>query len=348
MSEHSNGSADVVPAASAPGGLEQQFPDPGLPAHVHRRTDIDATAAKRAERTVVRLFLLSIAGTVLFVVAWYLFPVNGRLDNVATSRLLLGLGLGLALFCIGVGAVYWAKKLMPDVEVVEDRHPIASTPEEREGALEVLREGGEATGFGRRKMIWGSLTGALGALALPAIIPLKDLWIRDPQAKQPAALLSETMWKAGTRIVTDPLLEPIKATDIELGSVVHVLPEGIDKLEDPLDEKAKSAVLLIRLEPSEVAPPPPGRENWSYNGIYAYSKICTHMGCPVALYEQQTHNLLCPCHQSTFDVTQYCKVVFGPAARPLPQLAITVDADGYLVAQQGFTEPTGPSFWERG
>ena len=80
----------------------------------------------------------------------------------------------------------------------------------------------------------------------------------------------------------------------------------------------------------------------------AYSKICTHMGCPVALYEQQTHHLLCPCHQSTFDVTQDCKVIFGPAKRPLPQLAITVDADGYLVAKHGFTQPVGPSFWERG
>ena len=72
------------------------------------------------------------------------------------------------------------------------------------------------------------------------------------------------------------------------------------------------------------------------------------MGCPVALYEQQTHHLLCPCHQSTFDVTQDCKVIFGPAKRPLPQLAITLDADGYLVAKHGFTEAVGPSFWERG
>jgi ubiquinol-cytochrome c reductase iron-sulfur subunit len=113
-----------------------------------------------------------------------------------------------------------------------------------------------------------------------------------------------------------------------------------------LDEKTKAAVLLVRLEPGELKEAP-DRADWSYNGIVAYSKICTHVGCPVALYEQQTHHLLCPCHQSTFDVTEHAKVVFGPAAHPLPQLAITVDDDGYLVAQGDFSEPVGPSFWER-
>ena len=82
-------------------------------------------------------------------------------------------------------------------------------------------------------------------------------------------------------------------------------------------------------------------------GIIAFSKICSHMGCAVALYEQQTKHLLCPCHQSTFDVTRAAKVIFGPAARPLPQLDITVDGEGYLVARNPFSEPVGPSFWER-
>ena len=89
------------------------------------------------------------------------------------------------------------------------------------------------------------------------------------------------------------------------------------------------------------------RLSWTYEGIIAFSKICSHMGCAVALYEQTTKHLLCPCHQSTFDVTSAAKVIFGPAARPLPQLAITVDAEGYLVAQAPFTEPVGPSFWGR-
>jgi ubiquinol-cytochrome c reductase iron-sulfur subunit len=84
------------------------------------------------------------------------------------------------------------------------------------------------------------------------------------------------------------------------------------------------------------------------SGILCYSKICTHVGCPISLWEQQTHHLLCPCHQSTFDLADNGKVIFGPAGRSLPQLPITVDSEGYLVAQSDFREPVGPSYWERG
>jgi ubiquinol-cytochrome c reductase iron-sulfur subunit len=161
----------------------------------------------------------------------------------------------------------------------------------------------------------------------------------------PGKDLSTTMWKGGLKLLKDPQGTPVKAADLRIGSVVHIVPEGINDVEHYLEEKAKAAVLLMRLDPKDLDPVSvPG----SYEGIVAYSKICTHMGCPVALYEQQTHHLLCPCHQSTFDVTQNCKVVFGPAKRNLPQLAITVDTDGYLVAKEGFREAVGPSFWERG
>ena len=133
-----------------------------------------------------------------------------------------------------------------------------------------------------------------------------------------------------------------------MGSVFHVIPEGLNELEHgKLEEKAKAVVILIRLDP-RVLKIVPGREDWSFDGIIAYSKICTHVGCPVGLYEQQTHHLLCPCHQSTFDVTQDCKVIFGPAKRPLPQLKITVDTEGHLVADAPCQEAVGPSFWERG
>jgi ubiquinol-cytochrome c reductase iron-sulfur subunit len=113
-----------------------------------------------------------------------------------------------------------------------------------------------------------------------------------------------------------------------------------------LTEIATDAVLLIRLRPEEFNLDAE-RLSWTYEGIIAFSKICSHMGCAVALYEQNTKHLLCPCHQSTFDVTRAAKVLFGPAARPLPQLALALDAEGYLVAKQPFSEPVGPSFWER-
>ena len=154
------------------------------------------------------------------------------------------------------------------------------------------------------------------------------------------------MWKKGTRLTRDPSGTPIKASEVTLGSAFHVIPEGLEESEHKLEEKAKAAVLLMRLKPEDLHVSA-GREDWNYDGIVAYSKICTHVGCPVALYEQQTHHLLCPCHQSQFDITQEAKVIFGPAKRPLPQLPITVDSEGYLVAQSDFTEPVGPSFWER-
>jgi ubiquinol-cytochrome c reductase iron-sulfur subunit len=241
----------------------------------------------------------------------------------------------------------------------------------------MLREGGDEAGFlPRRKMIWATLTGALGAAGLLAVIPLKDLWTRN-RGTSPADQLSHTRWAKGIRLALDPTGEPIKPEDIPIGGVVHVLP-GIYKqggtgatgqsaggtggspgspsgttgqepreLDLSLNDRAKAAVLVMRLAPGtyEVRPEHKG---WDYEGIFAYSKICTHVGCPVGLYEQTTHHLLCPCHQSTFDATRGCKVIFGPAARPLPQLAIMVDADGYLAAQHDFTVPVGPSFWERG
>ena len=92
---------------------------------------------------------------------------------------------------------------------------------------------------------------------------------------------------------------------------------------------------------------PEGEDSWTYEGILCFSKICTHVGCALGLYEQLTHHMLCPCHQSTFDLADNGKVIFGPAARHLPQLPIEVDDEGYIVAQSDFTEPVGPSFWER-
>jgi ubiquinol-cytochrome c reductase iron-sulfur subunit len=166
-------------------------------------------------------------------------------------------------------------------------------------------------------------------------------------AKDPVALLKQTMWEPGVRLARDPSGVPIKASEVTIGSAFHVIPEGLPDLTyHKIEEKAKAAVLLMRL-PLEDLNEDPEKASWSYEGIVAYSKICTHVGCPVALYEQHTHHLLCPCHQSTFDVKEHCKVTFGPAARALPQLPITVDDEGYLIAQSDFPEPIGPSFWER-
>lgn len=320
--------------------------DPGLPAHVHRRADIDEKYEKRAETQVAILFLLSALGTVLLIVS-YIFipqdifvfiPVMGE-QNV--HQLLLGLGMAIALFCIGAALIHWAKNLMPDEEVIAQRHEFRSDEEDRAEFVKTVKAGAASAGLGRRPLIKRSMGLALGLSGLTPLLLLRDL------GPLPKDELSKTSWKTGTHLVTDPGDRRIKATDLEVGAVAQVLPELPEgEHHRALSDIGKDAVLLIRLRPEEFNLDAE-RLSWTHEGIIAFSKICSHMGCAVALYEQQTKHLLCPCHQSTFDVTRAAKVIFGPAARPLPQLAITVDEEGYLVAQAPFNEPVGPSFWER-
>ncbi len=286
---------------------------------------------------------MSIVGSIVAVVAYFLFPIiPGDAGSVRLNNLLLGVGITLGLLGIGLGAVHWSKSLMDGHDLVEYRHPTRGTDATREKAVEVFHLGNKESGFTRRKMIRNTLIGALVVSPIPAVVLFRDL----APAEDPVPLLKHTMWEPDMRLTTDPEGTPIRASDLTLGSVVHVIPEGLNELHDKIEQKAKAAVLLIRLKPEDLQISA-GREDWSYNGIVAYSKICTHVGCPVALYEQQTHHLLCPCHQSQFDITREAEVIFGPAKRPLPQLPITVDDEGYLIARSDFTEPVGPSFWER-
>ena len=158
----------------------------------------------------------------------------------------------------------------------------------------------------------------------------------------PKNSLEKTSWTKGTYLVTDPGDRKIKAADLEVGAVAQVLPELAPGKTRQLSDIGKDAVLLIRLRPEEFQLDAE-RLSWTHQGIIAFSKICSHMGCAVALYEQQTKHLLCPCHQSTFDVTRAAKVIFGPAARPLPQLAITVDRKSTRLNSSHVSESRMPS-----
>ena len=318
--------------------------DPGLPSHVHRKADHDPAAAKRAERQVAILFGISSLGTLLLIASFFIpddifvfIPVMG--DQNA-HQLGLGLGMAISLFFIGMGAIHWAKTLMPDQEVIAHRHEFRSPDEDRKEFVDAVKEGAQASGLGRRSLIKRSLGAALGLSAISPLLLLRDL------GPLPGNDLKETSWKSGTYLVTDPGDRRIRASDLEVGAVAQVLPETDDPEHRKLNDIAKDALLLIRLRPEEFNLDAE-RLSWTHEGIIAFSKICSHMGCAVALYEQTTKHLLCPCHQSTFDVTRAAKVIFGPAARPLPQLNITVDDEGYLVARTPFTEPVGPSFWGR-
>jgi len=346
MSERVPSTDVVAPGSGEPGSgsgvVPATFPDPGHPPHRERRSDVDPKADKRAQRQVVLLFTLSILGTLGFLVAYVAFPPGETVASMRRSNLYLGLGLFLAMFAIGVAAVHWAKSLMNAHEKTEERHPLRSSDETRVSAVDMLREGAKDSAIGRRGVLQGAMVTALALAPLSIAVPI----VANVGGDWNVAALKHTIWRKGTKLARDPSGRPIKAVDVTIGSVFHVIPEGLEKTEHPLEEKAKAVVLVIRLDPADLTEAP-DRKGWSYDGIVAYSKICTHVGCPVALYEQQTHHLLCPCHQSTFDVADGAKVLFGPAKRPLPQLPIAVDAEGYLVAQSDFHEPIGPSFWER-
>lgn len=296
------------------------------------------------ERRIAGFFALSILGSVFAAVSYVVFPIiPGDMASVRLNNLTVGLGLAVALLGVGIGAVQWAKSLMHGHELVEERHPTRGSEEARQVAVETFQQANKESGFTRRSLIRNSLIGALAVAPVPAVVLFRDL----APAENPNVLMKQTMWAEGVRLTRDPSGVPIKASEVTIGSAFHVVPDGWKDLEHhKLEQKAKAAVLLMRLPVDELNEAPE-KASWSYQGIVAYSKICTHVGCPVALYEQQTHHLLCPCHQSEFDVANHCEVIFGPAARPLPQLPISVDAEGYLVAQSDFTEPVGPSFWER-
>ena len=319
--------------------------DPGLPAHAHRKADHDEAAAKRAERQVAILFMLSALGTVLFIYSyiWIAQDIYVYVPIIGTSnahQLFLGLGLTFSLFFIGAGAVHWAKTLMPDEEVIAQRHEMRSSDEDRADLIASVKENAGAAGLGRRSLIKRTLGLSLGLVGLSPILLLRDL------GPQPGDDLTKTTWAEGVHLVTDPGNRRLRPEDLEVGAVAHILPEIENPAERSLNDVAKDAVLLIRMRPEDFRLDAE-KLSWTYQGIIAFSKICSHMGCAVALYEQQTKHLLCPCHQSTFDVPTGAKVIFGPSARPLPQLAIKVSEEGYLVAAAPFNQPVGPSFWER-
>ncbi|MEY4137160.1 MAG: hypothetical protein RL205_1288 [Actinomycetota bacterium] len=322
--------------------------------HKPRLTDTDPKAARRAERQVATMFVLSILLVIAFVVAYIgidkstivYIPLFGE---VGASNFALGLCLGLAVFLIGAGAIQWAKKLMPDTEVVAQRHEMASPEAATEEAEANYQRGKTESGFAQYKIIRRTLIGALALFPIPLVIMLRDLWSTPAGSPSPDAILSKTLWKKGERIVVDGTYTPVKAEDLPVGGLISAVPADlleVEEVEGNLNARGKAAIIVIRMDPSDIRSQQ--GDGWDYQGILAFSKICTHVGCPIALYEQRTHHLLCPCHQSTFDLADSGNVVFGPAARRMPQLPIGVDAEGYLVAMSDFAEPIGPSFWERG
>jgi ubiquinol-cytochrome c reductase iron-sulfur subunit len=282
-----------------------------------------------SELAVLVLLVFGAVCAVAFVAVY-------ALDRLPVQTQLLGACLGLSLLSIAAALILTGKRLVV-TEELEESYPVNEHPEEQELVAQTLEESGSRLTRKRLfKVCLGLAGGALGvALVTPAasLGPVLDV---DP--------FYGTPWRRGRRLV-DENGKPYRADDIELDDFYTAFPEGADK------EELGSSLVVVRLPRSDLELPP---ENAGYaaDGIVAYSKICTHAGCAIALYraplfqpDEPRPALVCPCHYSTFDPATGGTVLFGPAGRKLPMLPLSIDRRGHLRAAGNFDEPVGPSWW---
>lgn len=332
-------------------------------AHRRDRFPVRGTKAeRRAERGVALAFTIgAIAGlafVVIFVAAPWHWQLPGRGQHFKYFTPLLGGTLALMLILFGVGLVLWAKWLMPEEEVIQDRHELPSTEEEKLLTEATLVVGLEDTGIARRSSIKLALLAIGGALATAPLVLLVGGMLKKPGTKLLHTLYDPKWAPEGEEYV--PLVyddwRRVGPGDMLPGAVATVFPGVRQEVAGKTGvTDAKSPTLLIRLRPGQKMDGKKGQENFGWppeNPEYvAFSKICTHAGCPASLYEQQTTRLLCPCHQSQFEVLKDAKPVFGPATRSLPKLPLTVvtgeDGKQYFAARSDYHEAIGPAFWER-
>ncbi len=273
----------------------------------------------RATKWAALSFLVAIVSS-LALMAVYLSGGQTQLEGLTLFGAFGGVGLGLGI---------WVRVILDEPHVVEPRKAVRTDPDEARASFkEVFADAmGEASVGGRRRFLVRLLYGVAGSLGVALLIPLRSL------GPGPASELFDTPWRRGKRLVTSEG-EELRAADIAIDQVVTVFPA--DAVGSP-DGQA----VIVGLRPDR----PDLNEFETVEGLACYSKICTHAGCPVGLYRARAGELLCPCHQSTFDVYDGAKVLSGPTGRPLPHLPIGVDDEGYLVALDDFSEPVGPSFW---
>jgi quinol---cytochrome c reductase iron-sulfur subunit len=279
---------------------------------------------ERHERRAANRTGLGFGATALASLGLAVTYALGGQSQVEGALLAVGLG-GL-----GFGFVQVAKHLLPQGPYVEEREPLASSEEDQQAFAADFERG--KGWMSRRGFILKMLGVAAGTIGLAALFPIRSL------GPNPGNSLFRTKWRRNS-LVVDEQGEPVSTTTLEVGGALTVFPEGSVQRED-------SQTILIRLSRSDVVTRP-GRETWAPQGYVGLSKVCTHAGCPVGLYQQQFKKLLCPCHQSTFSVPDGGSPTFGPATRSLPQLPLMVDNEGLLRAQSDYQEPVGPGFWDR-
>ena len=309
MSDHGASTGEAYPVAS--------FDDP----HMQPL----AKNPRRTELVIGVLLGLGLAG----------FAAYGGVYWVGGQPQLEGVFLGLGLFAFGFGLSAWGKYLLPRGPFVEDRHPFASAEEDVDAMTAAVVDRGVMV-VRRRGFLGGLLAAGSALVGVVLAFPL----VRS-LGPPPKKALEGTHWRTGVYLV-DIDGNRIHRDTLETGGFMTVFAEG--HLDD--NSMAYDQTVLIRPQKTPWAVPA-DRADWIPDAYVAYSKVCTHAGCPVGLYQEELLQLLCPCHQSLFDVTKGAKPVFGPAPRPLPQLPLMIDDQGFLVARAGYDQPIGPGFWER-
>lgn len=323
------------------------------------------SAGKRSERWVVFWLILSCLLGLAFVATYLAWPDGYRRPGedgyllYALQTPVLGSTFGAAVLALGVGVGTHIKSRFTDEGSVQQRHGGRSAELARETAVARLDEALADTGLARRPLLKRCLLGAAGIFGLSSVLLGVGGFVRNPWKGGNDAALLMTGWRslngetvylrAKTSVLGE--IERVRPEDLAPGSVVTVFPfresdRGHEQLLRAAERASDAPVLLIRLRPGTDVVKRSGQEDFNYGDYYAFSKVCTHLGCPASQFDSRKNVTICPCHQSEFLITQSAKPIFGPATRPLPQLPITIDEHGYFVARGDFPEPVGPGFWE--
>ncbi len=323
-------------------------------------------AERRARRLVLVWAAVSVLAGLLFVAAYVFWPAeyvppgeDGHLVYLLYTPM-LGLTLGVALIALSIMLIVYVRRFMPHEMAVQERHDEPSPEADQDSTAAILADSAQRAGLTRRSWMGRALGAGVGVTGLGAGVLTVGGFVEDPveRPRDPDSLW-HTTWASPdgeTVYLRQDLGDPhevvlVRPGDLEAGSMVGVVPFRESERDEPEQlvaaaRRADAAAMLFRLRPEETVIPRAGHEGFNYENFYAYSRICTHLGCPVSLYESQASRLLCPCHQSQFDLNRGAVPIFGPAVRALPQLPIALGPGGFLIATGDFSEPVGPSFWE--
>jgi ubiquinol-cytochrome c reductase iron-sulfur subunit len=347
------------------------------------RWPVEGTKAeKRAERSVARWLLLGGGLGFALLLVFLFWPWEYKPEGTEGSFLyslatpLYGFTFGMSVLAIAIGAVLYQKRFIPEEITIQDRHDGASREVDRKTVVANLGDAYQSSTVGRRKLIGLSFGMGMGAFGLGTLVAFAGGLIKNPwkPVVPTAEGMKAVLWTSGwtprfkgetiylaraTGAHDGPPYIKMRPEDMDAGGMETVFPwresdgdgttvESHEKLSE-ISLGIRNPVMLIRIKPSDVdrVVKRKGQESFNFGEFFAFTKVCSHLGCPASLYEQQSYRILCPCHQSQFDALHFAKPIFGPAARALAQLPITIDPKGYLVANGDFIEPVGPAFWER-